>query len=160
MPWQKQASVEAPANTAFQNGLRFECHPAQHQCEQHHDKRKVEGRHDNRISAGEGDQKAATAEHQPGLVAVPERRDRRQHAIALGVVLGEREQHADAEVEAVENDVKRHGDGEDAGPDERKLCGEVHGAILSSQTTDARWQAAVGRPHRAAHPAAIERSAD
>ena len=93
---------------------------AKHQRQQHHDHRQIERRHDDGIGQRERHQQAAAAHHQPGLVAVPERRDRRHHLVALGVVLGERKQHADAEVEAVEDDVQHDCGADDAGPDQRK----------------------------------------
>ena len=41
-------------------------------------------------------------------------------------VLGEREQDADAEVEAVEQHVEQHREGDHAGPDQRQV--EAHGS--------------------------------
>src|SRR5262249_3042101 len=77
-------------------------------------------RHDNRIGARESNQEPTAAEYEPSLVAVPVRRDRSEHAVAFGIVVGERKQYTDAEIEAVEDDVQHDGDAEDRRPDDRK----------------------------------------
>ena len=50
------------------------------------DHRQIERRHDDRVGRGKRRQQAAAAEHQPGLVAVPHRRD--------GVIIGSRSARA------------------------------------------------------------------
>src|SRR5439155_24215741 len=60
-------------------------------------------------------------EHEPGLVAVPDRRDRVHHQVARGAVKHEAVEDADAEVEAVEQDVKEHAEAEDQGPDRHEI---------------------------------------
>ena len=94
---------------------------AEDQRQQHDDDRQVERRHDHRIGEREGDQQPAAAEHEPGLVAVPERRDRVHHLVAVVLVLGERKQDADAEIEAVEDDVERDRGADERGPDHREV---------------------------------------
>ncbi len=92
----------------------------EHQCQQHHDERHVERRHHDRVSGRERHEQAVAAEDEPRLVAIPERRDRVHHPIAVGFARKERKQDADAEIESVEDHVQRDGDGHDAGADERQ----------------------------------------
>ena len=104
---------------------------AEDETQQHGDNRRVEGRQDDRISEREGGEEAAAAEHEPGLVAVPHRRDRVHRNVALLARRERREQEADAEVEPVHDHI-----GEDREGDEH------------------RPQASRGRPNKAwAHPA-------
>jgi hypothetical protein len=64
-------------------------------------------------------QKAASAEHEPRLVAIPERGDGIHHLVAVVLALRERKQYADAEIEAVDDHVHRHREPDDCGPDDR-----------------------------------------
>ena len=105
----------------------FEGDAAEHQRQQHDDDRQVERRHDHRIGLREGHPQPAAAQHQPGLVAVPERRDRVHHLIALALGPCERKQDAGAEVEAVEDDVERDRGADQAGPDHGKV--PLHGGL-------------------------------
>ena len=63
-----------------------------------------------------GDQQQPDGKHQPRLVGIPERPDGGDHAVAVGIA-GPREQDADTQVVAVENDIDQdrqaHEDGED-----------------------------------------------
>ena len=61
----------------------FERDAAEHEAEQHRDQRRVERGHHDRISEREGGEQPAAAEHQPGFVAVPDRRDRIHRGVAL-----------------------------------------------------------------------------
>ncbi len=117
---------------------------AKHQRQQHDDDRDVERRHDHRVGLRERDPQAAAAEHQPGLVAVPERRHRVHHLVALALVAGVREQDAGAEVEPVEDDVERDGGADQRGPDHRKV--PFHGVDLPCQRCGDR----ISRPASAA----------
>ena len=76
----------------------------------------------------EGHQQKPDRQHQPGLVGVPERADRGDHAVLFGVV-GEGEQDADAKVEAVEHDVDQdrqaHQGGEGQGQPDGGIAEEV-----------------------------------
>ena len=136
-PWQNAARVEPPAKAKFQYCLagrrdpaELEGHAAEDQRQQHDDDRQIERRHDHRVGLREGDPQAAAAEHQPGLVAVPERRDRVHHLVALAFAARERKQDADAEVEAVEDDVERDRGADQRGPDHRKV--PFHGGSPAS----------------------------
>ena len=108
---------------------KFERDAAKHKREQHRDDRQVERRHDHRIGARERDQQPTAAEHQPGLVAVPERRDRTDHLVALALRLGEGKQNADAEIEPVENHVERNRDADQRGPGHREIPFHRHGRL-------------------------------
>src|SRR5690606_10549442 len=66
-------------------------------------------------------------EHQPGLVAVPERRHRTHHLVALPFVFCKRKKDADAQIKAVENDVERHRGADQSGPDHGKM--PFHAAV-------------------------------
>ena len=55
---------------------------AKDQGDEHEDDRHVERRHEHRIGDVEDREEAAAAEDQPGLVAVPDRRDREHHPVA------------------------------------------------------------------------------
>src|SRR3546814_4474583 len=65
-------------------------------------RRQVQRREHQRVGLGERRQQAGAAEHQPGLVAVPDGRGGIHHVVELGLVLGERREDAQPEHEAVE----------------------------------------------------------
>src|SRR5207245_11128085 len=94
----------------------LECDPAKHQRQQHHDDRYIERRQNDRIGERESDHQSGAAEHEPRLVAVPERSDGIHHLVALAFALGEWEHYADSEIEAVEDlvdlDPEAHGCGQ------------------------------------------------
>ena len=94
---------------------------AEHQRQQHQDDREVERRHDHGVGLWEGHQQPAAAQHQPGLVAVPERRHRVDHQVAVALLPEGGKQDADAEVEAVEDHVHGDGDADQRGPDHRQI---------------------------------------
>jgi hypothetical protein len=85
-------------------GAELEGDAAQDEAHQHHEDRQVERREDHPVRLREGHEQEAHGEHQPGLVGVPERADRADHAI-LFRPLRQREEDADAKVEAVEDHV-------------------------------------------------------
>ena len=136
----------------------LECDPAKHQRQQHDDDRQIERRQNDRIGQREGDHHAGAAEHEPRLVAVPERRDGIHHLVALVLGLGERKQDADSEIEAVEDHVHRDREPDDRGPDDRQI--RFHGAashdvLVSSQSLvqlRRRFAAASRREDRAGAP--------
>ena len=68
--------------------------------------RDIERRQHDGVGEREGREQPAAAEHEPGLVAVPEGRDRVHHGVAVLVRGGEREQHAEAEIVAAEQHVE------------------------------------------------------
>ena len=70
----------------------------------------------------------AEDEHQPGLVAVPDRRCGGHHVVELGFVLGEWRQDSQAQHEAVEQHVHQHAEADHPEPDHRQHQFQVHGA--------------------------------
>ena len=85
---------------------------------------KVHRRNDDREGERKRRHEPDAAEHQPGLVAVPDRRHRVHHQPAP-LRAHEAGQNADAEVEAVEHDVIEHREPENQRPDRNEI--EDHG---------------------------------
>ena len=111
---------------AFGLDAELERHAAQHEADQHRDHRKVEGAEDHPVRHRERDQQQSHAEHEPGLVRVPEGRDRRDHhALFVGVARGH--EHADAEVVAVQHDVGEDRRAHQHGEHERQV--ERHAGV-------------------------------
>jgi hypothetical protein len=100
---------------------KFERNTAQDKAEQHHEDRHMQRRHQDRIGQRKRNEQAASAENQPCLVAVPERRYRIHHLIALGFDPCCREQDADAEVESVEDDIHDDSESEQKAPHDREM---------------------------------------
>ena len=98
---------------------------AEDERDQHRGDRQVEGRHQDRVGEVEDREEPAAAEDEPGLVAVPDRRHREHHAVAPVLVARGLEEDADAEVEAVDDDVHGHREGDEPGPDQRQPEGEA-----------------------------------
>ena len=94
---------------------------AEDQPEQHCDDQRVGRRQDDRIGEREGGEQAAAAHHQPGLVAVPDRRDRVHRLVALVADREAREEDADAEIEAVHDDIGEDREADDPGPDDGEI---------------------------------------
>jgi hypothetical protein len=78
------------------------------QRDEHHQDWQIEGREKHRVSQREGTEQPRRAKHQPGLVEVPDRRDRVHRDIALALVFHERKQDPEPEIEAVEQHVHEH----------------------------------------------------
>ena len=98
--------------------------PQDHDQQDEHE-REVQAREQRRVGQREDGEQDAAAEHQPDLVAVPDRADAVEEGPPLGVGPGQRqEQDADAHVEAVEDQVA--GDDEDE-QDEPDVV-EAHGS--------------------------------
>src|SRR5690242_7953853 len=75
--------------------------PAEDERQQHGEDREVDGGNDDCESERECRQQPDPAEHEPGLVAVPDGCDRVHDEIARGAVWREAVEDADAEIEAV-----------------------------------------------------------
>ena len=106
-----EAQIPDPAQP-FRLVAKLERHAAQDQAQQHDDKGKIEGRQQRRIDDRESAPQDHRGDHQPGLVAVPDRRDGAQHRAAPGFAVRQAEQHADAEIETVEQHVEQDADGQ------------------------------------------------
>ena len=100
----------------------LERHAAEDQAHQHEDQRQIQRRQHRRIDDREHRVQPGAAQYEPGFVAVPHGRDGVHHQVAFLLVREEREDDADAEVEAVEHDVHEEPQCDDRGPD----YGDVH----------------------------------
>ena len=98
---------------------KLEGDSAKYQGQQHENDRQIECRENDRVRQRKGDHHAGAPEHEPGLVAVPERSDGIHHLVALVIGLREWKQDPNAEIEAVEDHVHRDGETDDCGPDDR-----------------------------------------
>ena len=85
------------------------------------DDREIDRRQDDGEGERKGGEQRHAAEHEPGLVAVPDRRDRVHHQIARAAVGREAVEDADAEVEAVEQHIEKHADAEHQRPDRNEI---------------------------------------
>ncbi len=94
---------------------------AQHEAEQHRDQRRIERGQDDRIGQREGGHQAPAAQHQPGLVAVPDRRDAVHRDVPLMADLEAGEEDADAQIEAVHDDIGDDREADDPGPDDGEV---------------------------------------
>ena len=83
---------------------------------------------DQAVGQRKGRQQTAAAHHQPGLVAVPHRRDAVHRGVAVVAHLEGVEQDADAQVEAVQHHVDEDGQHDDEGPDDGEI--DVHADLL------------------------------
>ena len=122
---QQRAGEEAgipPTAVARVAPAELERHTAEHEPQKHRDQRRVERRKDNRVSERESGEQPAATQHQPGLIAVPHRRDGIHRLIAVHSYREEREQDADSEVETVRHDISGDPEGNNKRPD----GGEVH----------------------------------
>ena len=111
----------------------LEAHVAHDECEEQDEQRQVEGGEHRGVPLGERREGGATGGEQPDLVAVPVRADGREHDPAALLGVGgvraraeDRQQHADAEVEALEDEVAGPQDRDEDEPDE----GEIHDVVL------------------------------
>jgi hypothetical protein len=89
--------------------------------------RQVEPAEQGGVPVGEGGEHARPGDDQPGLVHIPYRPDRIDHYTPAGVVLAQyRQQHAHAEIEALQEEVP----GEHERDQHEPELGKGHGALL------------------------------
>jgi hypothetical protein len=81
---------------------------------------------------GKSGEQTAAAEHQPGLVAVPDGRHAVHEQVAIALLGKNGEEHADAEVEAVEHDVDEDSEDQQAGPDHARSMDQAAAGMSSS----------------------------
>ena len=99
----------------------LEGHDADNQADEDQEEGEVHAREHGRVPLGERGEGRATSGEQPHLVAVPVGADRAHGLGALTVALGdEGEEHADAEVEALEDQVDRPQNGDENEPQDRQ----------------------------------------
>ncbi len=129
-------------------GAVLEGHAAHDQRDQDQQQRQVEAGEQGGVPLGEGGEGGAAGDDQPHLVAVPDRADGVDQDAALGRRGRQhRQQHADAEVEALEEEVAgpEHGDEEE--PDGGQFHGEF--LLLVRSRVSRRRRAARRRARRA-----------
>ncbi len=108
----------------------LERHSAHDEREQDEQQRQVEAAEQRRVPLGEGGEGRAAGGEEPDLVAVPHRADGGDQDASLGLVVREdRKQHADTEVEPLENEVADPQHGDQAEPH----GGELHETLLAAQ---------------------------
>ncbi len=96
----------------------FERDAAKDEAQEHQSDGHVEGGHYHRVGEGEDGEEAAATEDQPGFVAVPDGGDGVHCGVALGARIQGGVEDADAEVEAVKDDVSENGKGDYQRPNE------------------------------------------
>src|SRR5258708_31253388 len=117
-------------------GAKLERNAAENQAAKHRYHRKIDGRKQRGVCDGKYCVEAGAAEHQPGLVAVPDRSDRVQHDLSLAIEIKERKQKANAEIEAIQQQVEEHAEADDACPYSWKID---HHRCLTRRSD--RWRA-------------------
>ncbi len=124
-PWTKATNDRAVEESAVPEPAHagaaiaeLERDTTEDQAEQHQQDRQVEGAEKYRVDRREGRKEAGADHHQPGLVAVPERRDAGHHLPALGLIARGAEEDADADIETVEDHVEEDRGGDDPGPEQ------------------------------------------
>ena len=101
----------------------FEGNAAQYQEDQHGGDGQIQRRQDDSVCLGKCDEQDAHAQHQPGFVGIPERTDRGHHDVLL-LARRQWKQNADAEIEAVKDDVGQDSQAHQHHEDQREI--ELH----------------------------------
>jgi hypothetical protein len=90
----------------------FERDAAQDQPRQRQQHRQIKRRQQRRINDRKSPPEDDRGHDKPRLVAVPHRRNRAQHLAPPRLVVRQTEEHADAEIEPVEQHVEEYADGQ------------------------------------------------
>jgi len=106
--------------------------------QQHDQNGKINRRDDDGESQRKGGHEPDAAKNQPGLVAVPDRRDRVHDRVARGCIGREAEQHADSQIEAVEQDIEEYRHPEEQRPYRHEIEDLAHLLSPSSSSAPAR----------------------
>ena len=110
--------------------------------EQEQQEREVEAREHRRVPGRERRERRPGGDDEPDLVPVPDGPDRLEHRPALGFVPGdERQQHADAEVEALEEEVAAPEDDDQDEPEDL----EIHQYVTAGSGSSSRGGGRSGR---------------
>ena len=130
---------------------REHAHDQEHEQQQQRD---VEAGEHRRVPGREGREHRGAGDHEPHLVAVPHGADRAEHRAALLLVARqERQQHPDAEVEALEHEVRAEEEGDQAEPE----LLEIHLSIRSQASGSLRSRRGRARAGRASRSGASAR---
>eukprot|EP01137_Pigoraptor_chileana_P025195 Opistho-2@94286 len=105
---------------------------AKHEAQQHRDHQRICGGQYDAVGERKGREESAAAQHQPCLIAVPNRSGRIHGLIPFLADGEEGKQDADPEVEAVHDDIGEDGEGDDEGPDDRQIECIGHGLLRRS----------------------------
>ncbi|MNN28634.1 hypothetical protein D3C81_1422130 [compost metagenome] len=98
---------------------KLERHATKDQPRQHEHQRQVQRFQDHRVGQWKRPVKCRATEYQPGFVTVPDRCDGVHHHIALLRIRDQWEKNAQAQVEAIHDDVHHHAKGDDDAPNQR-----------------------------------------
>ncbi len=106
-----------PPRSALRLAAPFEGDNARDQQDEQQEQRDVEAGEHRRVPDRERREGRSARDHEPHLVAVPERADRLDHRVPVVLAAAEDgQEHADAEVEAFGHEVQRPDDEEDPEP--------------------------------------------
>ena len=126
--------------------------PARHQRHQHQQQRQIQAGEQRRVPGREGREHRRAGDDQPDLVAVPERADRAQRRPPLALVAADDGvQHADAEVEALQDEEPGPEEGDDDEPEGL----ERHVSRSGPERLRARSASAAGRAGRSGASARV-----
>src|SRR3982074_896264 len=99
----------------------FESDAAPDQARQHQEDWNVERAEQHGISKRKCRHQRGSSQNQPGLVAIPDRRDRVHQGVSIAPVADERKEDADSEVETVHHHIHHQSKADDHGPDDGKI---------------------------------------
>jgi hypothetical protein len=115
----------------------FERNAAKDESDQHEQDRKINSRNHDCKGERKGCQEPYAPKHKPRLVEVPDWRDRIHHQIAARGIRRKRKQDAHSEIEAIEQDVHKHTEGQDRRPQWNKV--ERHALFLTRARRAGQW---------------------
>ncbi|CFW71867.1 Uncharacterised protein [Salmonella enterica subsp. enterica serovar Bovismorbificans] len=113
----------------------FKSDAAKDKTKQHNHQRDSQRVGDDGISQRERAKKPGPAQHQPGFVPVPYRRDRVHHNIAIVFIANKRKQDTDAQIEPIHYDIHQRGEHDNSKPDNRKIDGHSRFSCSSDSPT-------------------------
>ena len=124
----------------------LESDAAENEGQQHDQDRKVDRRQNDRKSEREGGQERDAAEHEPGLVAVPDRRDRVHDPVARIPVGREAIEDAHAQIEAVQKHIEKDADAKHERPDGDEIDNGLGHGRRPPSVDGSAWTGRPGRP--------------
>ena len=92
---------------------------AKNQADQHQGQGDRQGVDYHRVGEGKSAKQTSAAQYQPGLIAIPHRGDAVDHYVALGAAPYCAEQHPDAQIKAIHDNVHQRGKDDNHEPDHR-----------------------------------------